>query len=345
MAERESIRVVDAALHTATFEDGIERLVVRGIIHVDSLGKLAVPDYQREVWSPAKIKGLKKAFRRGSLPPDIDLGMRGTQFTPREGSFYLHDDTYIIDGLQRVTAALQLLNEADARIPHLGAMVHIDTTEAWERERFQALNLEQSRLSPNVMLRNLAHENRAAALLIELSEDPDLTIRGKISWSQNMSRGSDLMNAMVFARVVAMLHSHIGPGKASGVLNIAAGLDKIIANAGEANFRANVLRFFEVVNTCWDFNRISYRATAIYVKANFLLPLARLFSDIPEFWEGSLFVFDRARLQKLAKFSVIDPTIEGLVKSNAEDMVYLKLLEHMNSNTRSRRLVPRALRA
>ena len=98
-------------------------IILRGVIDPQSLHLLQVADYQREVLPLAKISELVEAFMKGSVP-DVDLGMRGERFFERSGSFYLQDDVFIVDGLQRVTAALHLIQMATGILPQLGAVVH-----------------------------------------------------------------------------------------------------------------------------------------------------------------------------------------------------------------------------
>src|SRR3989344_3325912 len=145
-----SIKVRHAALDEF---DG--QIVLRGRIDPVSLGDLKVGPYQRELLPKSKIGDLKTAFKdpSGSVP-DLDLGMRGGNFSidkkaPTEHGevLILHDPVFIIDGLQRTTAAKELLLEGcEARI---GAMIHFGTTEEWEQKRFYTLNVARTRLSPN----------------------------------------------------------------------------------------------------------------------------------------------------------------------------------------------------
>ena len=47
-------------------------------------------------------------------------------------------------------------------------MIHFGTTEEWERERFDILNMRRTRLSPNVLLRNRAAQCPSLSRLYEL---------------------------------------------------------------------------------------------------------------------------------------------------------------------------------
>ena len=146
--ERTSIKIIHAALD----EEGAE-IVLRGVVDATSLTNLKVAEYQREVLPDRRISELMKALQGGGVP-DIQLGCRGGNWRSGSdaGTFYIQDDVYIIDGLQRCTAALRLLQKGI--IPRIGAMISFNTTEEMERKRFKALNLTRVKLSPNVTLRN-----------------------------------------------------------------------------------------------------------------------------------------------------------------------------------------------
>ena len=96
----DSVKIVHGALD----ETPENELILRGVIDPLSLGKLKIDEYQREVLSSAKISKIKKGLRARRVP-DIVLGMRGHRIREVDGSVYLLDPVYIIDGLQRVTAA------------------------------------------------------------------------------------------------------------------------------------------------------------------------------------------------------------------------------------------------
>src|SRR3954452_16034050 len=122
MAERESVKVLKAALD----EDGAD-IILRGVIAPDSLHLLQVDDYQREILPFARIRDLVGALENGNVP-DIVLGMRGGAYHDRDGVFYLQDPVFIIDGLQRTTAAKHLLMKG-GREPRLGVKVHFNTSK------------------------------------------------------------------------------------------------------------------------------------------------------------------------------------------------------------------------
>lgn len=128
---RKSIKLCCAALDE--LNDGT--IVIRGVVDHDSLQHLKVDEYQREVQPLASLMKLVNAFKMGTRVPDIELGMRGGNFIDREGAYYLQDEVYIIDGQQRVKAARHGMTTGVLESPHIGCVVHCNTTKEWERDR------------------------------------------------------------------------------------------------------------------------------------------------------------------------------------------------------------------
>jgi len=339
MAEkRESVKIINAALD----ETPQGEIILRGVVSADSLKLLKVDNYQREVLSNKKVAELKEALRKGSVPA-ITLGMRGETCMERDGNWYLSDDIFIIDGLQRVTGGLELLAESSEAVPHLGVEIHFGTTEKTERAMFSKLNISQTKLSSNVTLRNARHEYSSMNTLYRLTTEKAFIMGGRVCWDQSMKR-NDLISAVTFIKVVAMLHSHAGPGRSNSALDLAKGLDKIVDNVGRNVFSDNVRTFFDIVDQCWGVQRIAYREGAAYMHRNFLVQLARVLSDHTNFWEKDRLVVDRAEIKKLSGFPTSDPEVTRLSSSGgtaAAEMLYVLFVKHINSGKRTRRLVPR----
>jgi hypothetical protein len=333
----QSIKVVSYALDELPNGE----IVLRGVIDPDSLAQLCVAKYQREILSPKKVDQLVDAMSSGSVP-DIVLGMRGEQFFERNGALYLQDAVFIIDGLQRRTAAMKLMQLDPGSRPHLGATIHFNTTEVIEREMFEKLNLGQTKLSSNVHLRNLAEKNPAIAALLKVTDDKGFALSGAISWDQNMTRGK-LMTATTFTKTAAMLHSHAGPGRSSQVLDVANGLSKIMENVGRPAFVDNVKAFYAVLDQCFGVRRVTFVQGATFLKANFLTQLARVLSDHTNFWQGDRLVVEASLVKKIAAFPVDDPEIMRLAAGSGTtgDILYWQLVKHINSGKRTRRLVSR----
>lgn len=336
----DSVKIVHAALD----ESPGGEILLRGVIDPASLHLLKVGPYQREILPLATINGLVKAFKEGSVP-DVDLGMRGERFTTRPGdggdNFYLQDDTFIVDGLQRVTAAQLLSNQGG--VPHLGATIHFSTTEEWERERFRILNAHRTKLSPNVLLRNRRHDYAVVEMLFRLTSDSGFVLGNRVSWAQRMQR-DHLLTALTFAKVIGRLHGHLGPTGSTTVDDLARGLEVVMERIGKNVMRDNVRAFFDFVDTAWGIKRVAFKEGATYMRATFLWTLARLLSDHTDFWRDNRLVVVADLQRKIANFPVADPQVSNLSSAGgkARDILYVLLVNHVNSGRRTRKLKPRA---
>jgi hypothetical protein len=332
-----SIKIVSPIL-----DDDERGIIIQGIIDPASLVHLKVDDYQRKVLSEKKIRALMEAHRTGRVPT-VELGMRGDEGSvlTRNECFYLQAPTYIVDGLQRITAGIRVMGVDPTVQPRISALIHLNTDEEWERERFDILNVSQTRLSGNVTLRNLRYDNAAIAELYRLTNSKSFILYDKVAWEQNMTRG-ELITATMFAKVVGMLHSHLGPGRSNGP-DLGRGLEKIMKNTGKASFLQNVRTFFDVLDRAYGVQTVAYKQTAIQLKLTFMMALAKLFSEHTNFWADEKLVVDDSIIRKLALFRTTDPTVVNLASASgkATDMMFLLLVDHVNSGKRTRRLVRR----
>jgi len=341
------IRISSGAL-----DEGVEKnsIVIRGVIHNDDLRFLMTGSYQREAQPLTALSSLMRALDQGEPFPDIELGMRGDGNGVREmenGNFELQDPIYIIDGLQRVNAAMHYIQrKPDAKNVRIGALVHLGTTEPWERDRFRVLNTMRQKVSPNVLLRNHKEESTAVDLLHAISSDDGaFALNRRVSWSQRMAKG-ELLGAMVMAKVIGMLHAHLAATKRNAIAELVPAMDKLVEIVGANAFRTNVRNFFDLIDECWGIRRVQYREGAVQLRGSFLLVLARFLSDHYEFWrdpnETKLMVEAPLR-RKLAQFSTQDPTVQNLASSGGKsrEMLYLLIRNHMNSGKRTKRLQSR----
>ncbi len=334
----ESIKMNHAALDE-TLEGEI---ILRGRIDPDSLPLLKVADYQREVLPLSTIGSIVAGFNNGSIP-DIDLGMRGEKYMERGESFYLHDPVFIIDGLQRVTAARQIIQENGERLPRLGATVHFGTNERWERNRFKILNADRTKLSSNVLLRNMRHDFEVINLFYRLCQDKAFVMNNRVSWQQRMRR-SELISAVTFLKVTGALHAHIGPGKSSHIDELGAGVQKIMVRTGRNILRENVKTFFQIVDQCWGIRCITYSAGAPYMRSSFLMVLATVFSNHTNFWKENRLFIEASLIRKIKLFPVSsDPYVANLCSATgkAKEILYNLIVDHINSGKRTRKLQPR----
>jgi hypothetical protein len=317
-------------------------IILRGSLDPSSLGNLLVDDYQREVLTGNSFGGLVKAFKEGKSVPDVILGMRGHEVREVDGVFTLRNPTYMVDGLQRISAAKQAMGEQPDLHPRLGATIHFGTNEAWERAQFLTLNAERVKVSPNILVRNLRHESEAIAALYALcTSDRGFTLYGRVCWNQRMRRG-DVLHATTVLKVVANLHSHVGPGRSTKVVAIAGGLDTIMERSGKLVFRDNVRSFFDLVDYCWGVRNVAYSG-AVHLRLTYLRCLAQIFSTHHRYFfrDNRLFV-DMDTKRKLKSFPVADPHVGHLASSGGQggQILYNLMIAHINRGRRTRRLVP-----
>lgn len=333
----DSIRIKSAALDE---EDG--DIILRGRIDPEHLPRLKVDTYQRERVKQAKIDTMVHAMEAGETLPDIELSMRGHRTREeKDGSFVLLDPTYITDGYQRTTAALLLKEKGGS--PRLGATVHFGKDEAWERERFTRLNLGQTRLSANILIRNARETSKAIQALCALSEDATFPLARRVGWSQNRIRGQ-LLSAMTFARVAASLHAGIYGTRHALVQPLIEALNVVSSMIGRT-FVENVRIFWHAIDSCFGVRTITYVQGAPQIKQTFLLVMARLLAEHAEFWREHTLTFGPDILHKIKTFPMDDPQVVRLAGSGgkAADLLYDLLVEHVNKGRRSGRLHRRVL--
>jgi hypothetical protein len=342
---RKTIKIIKGSLDVIKI-NGEERMVLRGVIDPDSFDLLRIASYQREILPRSSVNEIEEALIRGEVP-DIDLGMRGSSVrnVKEEGGevFYLSDDTYIVDGLQRVTATRNLIAKRGDFQPRLGTTIHLNTTEDWERKRFHILNSDRVRVNSNITLRNMAPDLQSIAMLLKMTrEEKSWPLHGKVSWEQRMSRGN-IITGVTALKAVARLHGHIGPGRSSKVDDLARGFEKIMGTAGKNILRENIKTFFEVIDQCWGISIVTYRDSNPQISAGFLRMMAGVFSDHTDFWEGNRLVVKADLRRKLKLFLLNDPYIRELCGSggSASDILAQLMVKHINSGKRTRRLTPR----
>lgn len=334
--ERTSIKLIHAALD----EEGTE-IVMRGVADASSLVNLKVAEYQREVLPDRRISDLMKALQAGGVP-DIQLGCRGGNYRqgPDAGTFYIQDDVYIIDGLQRCTAALRLL--AKGIIPRLGAMVSFNTTEEIERKRFKALNLTRVKLSPNVTLRNLRHESQAVQTLHQMCSMSQFALYRRVCWQQRMKR-EELITAMTLLQTVGHLHSRFAAGLVErSIPRVILGLDRVYARIGRAALLGNTRAFWDVMNTAFSLQDVAYREASSAIRSGFLLAIARMFASYKDFWRDTEFSVPVEIQKKLKSFPVSDPSVHAYATSSTRGSFILSTMiaDHINSGKRTKRLTP-----
>lgn len=354
------VKVLNGALEEAP--DG--SIVLRGTLAMDSLQGLRVDDYQREVLSTSgsggrKTSKIRKGIETGARMPNIELGMRGQNFDSSGRTFILKDPVYIVDGLQRVSAMLQYLEDHEGKpngaLP-LGAEIHFKTNKQLEKERFAALNGSlRTPVSPNVLLRNMRESHPALLTLYGLStRDKDFALYERVTWNQRMKQG-ELLTAMSVVKAVLNLHRPIveltkvgsqrGGNKVKGPASSPENnralavpvLDRVAREIGLQTFRENVKDFFSLIDECFGIRSIEYGEAQGHLRSNFLTVLGSFIANNPQLWEDEdqhSMKIDRWTRDRLKSFPVNDPEIRRL--SAAGTMViptlYNYLLNHMNKH-------------
>lgn len=332
------VRIINGALDEDASSSG--SIVLNGRIDPATLRFLKVDHtYQRPL---AERSEIFMALKEGKIVPNIEIGVRGQDFTTDGDDFLIRSPAYIIDGWQRVGNALRLLELIPDHPLRVFASVHFGTNDVWERHRFTELNKNVKKVSPNLHLRNMRDGNEAILTLYGLSNNTkEFSLYKKVSWSQAMQRG-ELISALQLALVTAYLHLHVAPISSRAAEGIASNLLIATNKIGLNSYRRNVTTFFEIVEECWGITGIEYRASAPQIKATFLQELARLFSRHIDFWDpGNRIFFVSADLRrKLQKFPINDPHVKSLAGTGgaARNILYDLLLKHMNSGKRTHHL-------
>jgi hypothetical protein len=331
---KDPIKFVNAALDV----DLENNIILRGSIDPESLSLLKVDKYQREILPSARTGTLLKAFKEGSIP-DIDLGMRGGAYKEADGAFYLQDDTYIIDGLQRVTAAKKFLKEGST--PRLGGVVHFNTDEKWERERFRILNTTRVKLSGNILLRNMENEYDVVQMLINLCKDSTFPLANKVCWNQRMKR-EELVSAITFSRIAGYVHSRFHRASSYNVVGVVGQLEKVYGIIGRNHLRTNIKTFWEMMNECFKIKDVTFKESTATLKIGFLFTLAIVISDHTNFWKDSLLYFPRDIKSKLASLPVSDPDVNRMASAGgaAQEILYQVVVKHINKGKTINKLMP-----
>lgn len=332
------VRIINGALDES--DDSSSALILNGRIDPSTLHFLKVDnEYQRALGERADIFN---ALKDGHVVPNIEIGVRGQEFTTEGDDFIIQSPAYIIDGWQRVGNARRLLQIIPHHPIRIFASVHFGTSLEWERHRFTDLNKNVKRISPNLHLRNMRDTNEAILkLFIFSNNDRNFPLYKKVTWSQNAQRG-ELMSALTLAKAVRYLHSHRAGLGANSVEEISNGLSRVLKLVTLPTFQRNVSTYLSLINECWPFAAIEYRAKAPQVKATFLNELSRMLSRHECFWEhnDNTLVISGDDRRKLAKFPINDPQVLQLAGSGgaARQILYTLLVDHMNSGRRTQRL-------
>ncbi len=330
-----AIRILNAALQRTP-----ETLVLRGTIDPASLDLIQIGEYQREVLADSKIDSISEDYNDPGAVQDINLGMRGElhqQIDPT--TFDLIDPVYVLDGLQRLTAAKRYRDEKGGL--WLGATIRFGTTEAWERERFLRWGLTQTRIGANVALRNLCVDWPVVMHLHQLCADPTFVLADRICWNQKKRKGAraELMTAMQFLGTIAQLHHFHGANISTHPEALARGLQRLADRIGIAQLEQNVRAFYGYVDGWWGLRAIEHIKLAVHLKGACMLALAQILNGYVDFWRGNRLFIDVQTSGKFKSFNMAEPSVERHCGSSA--VMRDLLLMHINKGRRVNRLTPR----
>jgi len=319
--------------------------VLRGIISLESLKCLQVDtSYQRERLTPTARKAIISALENGKKLPDIELGMRGEKWDmPNNDEALLLDPTFIIDGYQRSSSVTEHMERFPNDSVRLGVSVHFNTTQAFERERFQECNMNRNRIAPSLILRNHKEKHALIAQLYGLSKaNVRELMYGRVCWSQHQSRG-ELLSGLTFAQCAMILHVHLGPFTRTNVRDITDTSDRLERVVGLPLFRANIMTLWQAIDDMWGIRTVSQRDGAPYLKSTFLKVFTRFLSDHRDFWtdpDEKKFVFPSELKRRLGRFPMNDPEIIRLASAGgrAGETLYFQFVQFLNHNKRHRRL-------
>jgi hypothetical protein len=333
-------------LTNAGLDDRGGEIVAHGWLDLDSMNLLRIDDYQREVLASVtkKKKSLAGAIEDGVRLPDIMLGMRGQRMKFPKGTSVceLLDNTYIVDGLQRIFALKAYAEKYpdQAHKLRIGAEVRFGTTRESEKDLFEILNTRRTPVSPNVIMRNLRDKHPGILTMYGLTHtDENFALYKRVSWNQRMNRG-ELITAMTFAKAVRSLFVS---GRGENVSTICQFADKAAKESTLAVFRSDIVEFFEVIDQCWGIRSIEYAKPATHLKGNFLTMLGAVFKDHANFWNGKKLVVSADLKRKMRTFPIADPEITRLCSSGTMAVPFLGKLfvDHINKGKREHRLVKR----
>lgn len=351
---RRAVRIMSAVLDEAATSRG-QQIVLRGVVDPVHLQLLKIDDYQREALPLSALTKMWQALRDGESLPDIELGLRSSDYENDGSEFWLEDKLYIIDGQQRRNAALHILSIMPDLNVRIGAMIHFGTTREWERERFRVLNLERAKVSPNVLLRNMRYQSKAVLTLYGLCHnEPNFALFERVCWRQAMAQ-KELVSARTLCSVAGSLHAHKSLAFRNTLAELVPALDRQAGLVKLDRWRQNIVYFFDLIDECFGVRKITLRDLAPQIKTAFLTQTAIVLSDHTNFWRGDLetelYVSADWR-KRFATFPIHDPSVVQMIGygasgvystrgSQRENLLYSLIRDHLNKGRSTGRLVNR----
>lgn len=327
-----SIILTNAALEDAP--DG--RILLRGVIDAANLRKLGIADYQKKTHSASKLRRLGQAIISGDRLPDIECGMRGQHFDSSGNEFVLHDPCYIIDGLQR-KMALTAVAARDPNVPcSVGCLINFNTTETWERQRFEKLATDRTHVAPSVILRNLSKDDKIAKQIHDMTmKENDSILYNRVTWDQHQTAGEVILGSTLY-RVIILLHAWSSPPGKRQPHAMVEQVNQIAENIGDAVMISNTRKFFELADYFWGFKDLQKRDGVIQIKAEFLFVMAELMAGLTLFWDGSS-LNDNIKIRRLKPRLAITAKLKDWLSpsrdAKAHILIYYK--RELNKNRAS----------
>jgi hypothetical protein len=323
-----------------------ERVVIRGELEPETLLNLQYDWYQRGLVAPKRIKELMEGIEQSSENfPDLTIGMRGQEHDITNSEVLLHDPTFIIDGLQRWTACIMLMEKG--LLPYMGCKVFLSSDINFELKMFRDLNSKRTSMSASVLLRNEKEYSRVAATLWGLAQDQKFALCDRVAWGQMVDKSltGQLLRGVTMLDVIFLLHAHVptvvytrGP-----VHKRLYALEKYIDAIGLQQARDNLTTFFNVVDEAWGIRDSQIKYNATFMTPGWLQTLAKLFSDHREFWREAELSVSAPLMRDLKRIRWTDPGLEMMARGNisAHDHLKSAFLDIINKGKSTGRLVDR----
>lgn len=328
------------------------RVVIRGELEPETLSSLKIEWYQRGLVSQTKIKDMMQGIEADSSNiPDLTLGMRGTNFTITNNDVVLHDDTYIIDGLQRWTAGILLTEKSPPFFPYLGVKAFTLSDINFELKMFRELNSKRTAMAASVLLRNEKEYSRVAATLFGLGGDKKFAMCDRIAWEQRVDTrfGGQLLRGITLLDILMSLHRHVPSWsrERGSVLRRLYSVEKVIGSVGLQQARENLITFFDAVDEAWGIRDSQIKYSETFITPGWLIALAIVFSDHREFWRENAVLYIPRDLQRdLKKLRWSDQKLNMLARGNqsGRDELVRQFVDMLNKGKTTNRLVDRYTR-
>lgn len=303
-----------------------------------SLEHIKVDDYQRKALFGTSADELEAAVEARANLPAITLNVRGTNYTARGDDHFVTDDVFVVDGLQRLTAARKVRDRGGD--PHLGAEVHFGLTKDQERKLFQDLNIKRVKVSSNITIRNMAPDFPVVAALLTVNSDSDHPLFRRITCDQRAATG-EIISLNTLVKVTGALLSHLGPTRTSKTDELIPKLQDVMTAITKRVFMENVRGYADLIEACWGIKTITYKEGATWMKYSFLRCLAELLSRYhthSNLWQGNRLKVDLKVQRKIASFPVNDNEVIRLASSGgkAKDHLLILMTEHLQSGRGTR---------